>query len=159
MPSAGGRTGAVGTLPVHTTPWPPTFLLFSDIRYVGATDYAFMFFYTVCVMITLLHMLWALIYIPLQSDKLTNKLSLHISTIHDHDFNIPQKRNKSSHLDTNKDKDKATLPEALQHFDRAMLEKLEAEILPERSADVGVTFKDIAGLEFAKKCVQELICW
>ena len=48
------------------------------------------------------------------------------------------------------------LPEELAHLERALVEKIEHEILfrgqPTR-------FCDIAGLEFAKTCVNELICW
>jgi hypothetical protein len=50
------------------------------------------------------------------------------------------------------------LPEGLQHFDRQMLDRLESEILSQKS-DNAISFSDIAGLDFAKKCVQELICW
>lgn len=50
------------------------------------------------------------------------------------------------------------LPEGLQHFDRHMLNRLESEILSQKSENA-ISFSDIAGLEFAKKCVQELICW
>jgi hypothetical protein len=36
--------------------------------------------------------------------------------------------------------------------------KIESEILQDRGKRP-VLFQDIAGLEFAKKCVQEIICW
>ena len=48
------------------------------------------------------------------------------------------------------------LPPELEHCDRALVEKIEAEIV--HTGQV-VTFEEIAGLEFAKKCVNELICW
>lgn len=48
------------------------------------------------------------------------------------------------------------LPPELEHCDKALVEKIEAEIV--HSGQV-VTFDEIAGLEFAKKCVNELICW
>lgn len=57
----------------------------------------------------------------------------------------------------NSDKDQS-LPEALQHFDKNMIQKLEADIWQEKGK-TPVTFRDIAGLDFAKKNVQELICW
>lgn len=48
------------------------------------------------------------------------------------------------------------LPEALKDFDKALVQKIESDILVHGQA---VSFDDISGLEFAKKCVQELICW
>ena len=48
------------------------------------------------------------------------------------------------------------LPPELEHCDKALVEKIEAEIV--HTGQV-VTFEEIAGLEFAKKCVNELICW
>mmetsp|Transcript_20883 Transcript_20883/g.30051 ORF Transcript_20883/g.30051 Transcript_20883/m.30051 type:complete len:524 (-) Transcript_20883:94-1665(-) len=51
------------------------------------------------------------------------------------------------------------LSEGLQHFEKHLIDRLEAEILQENRPGSQVTFKDIAGLDFAKKCVQELICW
>ena len=49
-----------------------------------------------------------------------------------------------------------SLVAALPHCDKDMVRKILAEILHEGQA---VTFDDIAGLDFAKKSVQELICW
>jgi hypothetical protein len=48
------------------------------------------------------------------------------------------------------------LPAELEGFDRELVEKIIADII-----DSGhpVSFSDISGLEFAKKCVTELICW
>ena len=34
--------------------------------------------------------------------------------------------------------------------------RIEADII---QSGMSVSFEDIAGLQFAKKCVQELICW
>jgi hypothetical protein len=48
------------------------------------------------------------------------------------------------------------LPPELENCDKALVEKIEAEIV--HTGQV-VTFEEIAGLEFAKKCVNELICW
>jgi SpoVK/Ycf46/Vps4 family AAA+-type ATPase len=52
--------------------------------------------------------------------------------------------------------DDSPLPEELKNCDKALVEKIEAEIVVRGQP---VTFGDIAGLEFAKKCVNELICW
>lgn len=68
--------------------------------------------------------------------------------------NNPNKNSKSS---GDKDKeDDYELPEELAMFDKALVQKVEMEVLDNGQK---VTFEDIAGLEFAKKCVQELICW
>ncbi len=48
------------------------------------------------------------------------------------------------------------LPEELSHLDKALVQRIESEVI---SNGEEVLFDDIAGLEFAKKCVQELICW
>ncbi|CAM9657430.1 unnamed protein product [Hapterophycus canaliculatus] len=48
------------------------------------------------------------------------------------------------------------LPEELQHLDKAMVEKIMQEV--QQRGDP-VTFDQIAGLEFAKKSVIELVCW
>lgn len=48
------------------------------------------------------------------------------------------------------------LPEELQHLDKAMVDKIMQEI--QQRGDP-VTFDQIAGLEFAKKSVIELVCW
>lgn len=39
-----------------------------------------------------------------------------------------------------------------------MIQKLESDIWQEKGK-TAVSFRDIAGLDFAKKCVQELVCW
>lgn len=48
------------------------------------------------------------------------------------------------------------LPPELEGYDRELVERIIADII-----DSGhpVRFEDISGLEFAKKCVTELICW
>lgn len=48
------------------------------------------------------------------------------------------------------------LPAELEHLDRLLVEKIEHEIIFRGSP---TTFDDIAGLEAAKRCVIELICW
>jgi fidgetin-like protein 1 len=48
------------------------------------------------------------------------------------------------------------LPPELEHCEKALVEKIESEIVQRGQP---VVFDDIAGLEFAKKCVNELICW
>jgi len=44
----------------------------------------------------------------------------------------------------------------LVNCDKELVEKIEADIVHRGQA---VTFDDISGLDFAKKCVTELICW
>jgi len=44
----------------------------------------------------------------------------------------------------------------LERFDPALIERVEADIIQDGAQ---VEFKDIAGLEFAKKCVTEMIVW
>lgn len=56
---------------------------------------------------------------------------------------------------TNENKDEK-LPPQLAHCDKALVERIEADIIHRGQS---VTFDDIAGLEFAKECVNELICW
>ena len=48
------------------------------------------------------------------------------------------------------------MPEELQQYERHLIEKIEAEIIDNGEP---ILFEDIAGLEFAKKCVNEIICW
>lgn len=48
------------------------------------------------------------------------------------------------------------LPPELAHCDKILVEKIEADIIHHGQP---VTFADIAGLEFAKECVIETICW
>jgi hypothetical protein len=49
-----------------------------------------------------------------------------------------------------------SLPPELAHCDKALVEKIEADIVHHGQS---VTFDDISGLDFAKECVVELICW
>ena len=48
------------------------------------------------------------------------------------------------------------MPEELERFDPALIERIQGEIIQNGAP---VEFKDIAGLDFAKKCVTEIICW
>ncbi len=48
------------------------------------------------------------------------------------------------------------LPEQLQNYDPELVLKISSEIVHHGQQ---VTFADISGLDFAKKCVTELICW
>jgi len=50
----------------------------------------------------------------------------------------------------------ADLPEKLRGCDPQLIEKIENEIIDRGDP---ITFNDIAGLEFAKKSVMELVCW
>lgn len=50
----------------------------------------------------------------------------------------------------------SSLPAELEHCDKALVERIEADII---HSGQPVRFEDISGLEFAKKCVTELICW
>ncbi|CAM9793091.1 unnamed protein product [Ectocarpus fasciculatus] len=52
--------------------------------------------------------------------------------------------------------DEEELPEELQHLEKAMVDKILQEV--QQKGDP-VTFDQIAGLEFAKKSVIELVCW
>lgn len=65
--------------------------------------------------------------------------------------------NGSSKSSAGGEKDES-LPESLQHFDKNLIQKLEGDIWQEKGK-TPVTFRDIAGLDFAKKNVQELVCW
>jgi SpoVK/Ycf46/Vps4 family AAA+-type ATPase len=51
------------------------------------------------------------------------------------------------------------LPPELQQFEKALVERIEADILCDRDGSNSTSFDDIAGLLFAKKCVQEVVCW
>eukprot|EP01041_Mallomonas_annulata_P005058 gene5058-10128_t len=85
-----------------------------------------------------------------QDDSNNNNQSSHESN----NKSIGYKRSSSS---SGKDKDnKNQLPPELQHCEVELVEKIESDIIQHGQP---VTFEDIAGLEFAKKCVQELICW
>lgn len=50
----------------------------------------------------------------------------------------------------------SNLPPELERYDPALIERVEADIIQDGAP---VEFKDIAGLEFAKKCVTEMIVW
>jgi hypothetical protein len=52
--------------------------------------------------------------------------------------------------------DQTPLPPELEGYDRELVEKIIADIIDKGHP---VSFSDISGLEFAKKCVTELICW
>ena len=52
--------------------------------------------------------------------------------------------------------DAKDLPDSLKHLDKALVDKIESDII---SNGQPITFSDITGLDFAKKCVEELICW
>jgi SpoVK/Ycf46/Vps4 family AAA+-type ATPase len=67
---------------------------------------------------------------------------------------ISKKIINSSKKDGNKEE--IQLPPELEGCDPALVEKIEADII---HTGQPITFDDIAGLEFAKKCVNELICW
>lgn len=71
-------------------------------------------------------------------------------------FNYKMKSTATSNSKQTDSKNDNPLPTELEHCDKALVEKIEAEIV--HSGQV-VTFDEIAGLEFAKKCVNELICW
>ena len=62
-----------------------------------------------------------------------------------------QKKSSSSSKD-----DLPPLPPELENFDRELVDKIIADIIDKGQP---VKFSDISGLEFAKKCVTELICW
>ncbi len=64
--------------------------------------------------------------------------------------------NNTSNNSSGSKKDLPPLPPELENYDRDLIDKIVADII-----DSGhpVTFDDISGLEFAKKCVTELICW
>lgn len=48
------------------------------------------------------------------------------------------------------------LPERLKGCDPVLVERIENDIIDRGDP---ITFEDIAGLAFAKKCVMELVCW
>lgn len=48
------------------------------------------------------------------------------------------------------------LPEKLKGCEPALIERIENEIIDRGEH---VTFDDIAGLDFAKRSVNELVCW
>jgi hypothetical protein len=54
------------------------------------------------------------------------------------------------------DKDSPPLPPELEGFDKEIVERVFADIIVQGHP---VTFNDISGLDFAKSCVTELICW
>jgi fidgetin-like protein 1 len=53
-------------------------------------------------------------------------------------------------------REEVELPERLKGCDPVLIERIENEIIDRGDP---VTFADIAGLTFAKKCVYELVCW
>jgi hypothetical protein len=55
-----------------------------------------------------------------------------------------------------KKKTNSDLPPELANHDKALVEKIEADIL---QSGQPITFKDISGLKFAKQCVLESVCW
>ena len=71
-------------------------------------------------------------------------------------FNYKVKSTATSNGKQTDSKNDNPLPPELEHCDKVLVEKIEAEIV---HAGQVVTFDEIAGLEFAKKCVNELICW
>lgn len=68
-------------------------------------------------------------------------------------FGGPQSSNGSGKTSD----DKPPLPPELAHLDRNLVEKIEGDII--HKGQNKIRFADIAGLEFAKKCVMEIICW
>lgn len=54
------------------------------------------------------------------------------------------------------EKGEKELPPDLQHLEAHLVEKIESDII---HSGQPVLFDEIAGLEFAKKCVQEIIVW
>ena len=50
----------------------------------------------------------------------------------------------------------SSLPAELEGFDKELVDKIMSDILDHGQA---VKFSDISGLDFAKKCVTEIICW
>lgn len=48
------------------------------------------------------------------------------------------------------------VPEKLKGCDPVLVERIENDIIDRGDP---ITFDDIAGLAFAKKCVMELVCW
>lgn len=57
---------------------------------------------------------------------------------------------------TGKTGEPVPLPEELAHLERALVDKIEHEIIYRGRM---TSFDEIAGLSFAKKCVNEIICW
>ncbi len=49
-----------------------------------------------------------------------------------------------------------SMPPGLENCSKALVDKIQADIIHHGQT---VTFDDIAGLDFAKNCVKELICW
>ena len=64
-------------------------------------------------------------------------------------------RNPSSSSSAKPNEDTALPPELAMH-DKALVEKIESEIIHHGQP---VRFDDISGLEFAKQCVEESVCW
>jgi SpoVK/Ycf46/Vps4 family AAA+-type ATPase len=57
---------------------------------------------------------------------------------------------------SNKKSEESSLPQELAGLDKAIVEKIESEIIVHGQP---VRFDDISGLEFAKQCVIESVCW
>lgn len=57
---------------------------------------------------------------------------------------------------SNKKSEESSLPQELAGLDKAIVEKIESEIIIHGQP---VRFDDISGLEFAKQCVIESVCW
>jgi SpoVK/Ycf46/Vps4 family AAA+-type ATPase len=53
-------------------------------------------------------------------------------------------------------KQQEQVPEALKHLDPALVETIQSEIIDKSPK---VSWNDIAGLEFVKKCVMEIVVW
>lgn len=64
-------------------------------------------------------------------------------------------RNPSSSSNAKPNEDSVLPPELAMH-DKALVEKIESEIIHHGQP---VRFDDISGLEFAKQCVEESVCW
>lgn len=62
----------------------------------------------------------------------------------------------SSSTNDNSSDDKSDLPPELQQYEKHLVEKIESDII---HTGHPVRFEDVAGLDFAKKTVQEIIVW
>lgn len=62
----------------------------------------------------------------------------------------------NSNSDSRGNKPEDDLPEELRQFDKNLIDKIESDII---SKGQPIKFSDIAGLDFVKRCVNELICW
>ena len=81
--------------------------------------------------------------------------------------NNSRNTNNSSSNNNNNDNSNNDLPPELQQYDKALVDRIEADIVigaggsggNNKAGGVLISFDDIAGLNFAKKCVQEVVCW